>query len=663
MAVKADTPTPGQGRELWSSRVAFYFAAVGSAVGFGNVWRFPSLVYEYGGGAFFIPYVLALFLIGIPILVLEIALGQYYQTGDVGVFGSIHSRLRGIGLSSVACGYMVVTYYSMLLAWVLSAFFDSFGSNFWAQDEVTGQEAKAYFFNTIIGAGTLGDDSRPTRLVGRNVGFSFLAWTVVYFCVAFGIKWTGRITYFTMGFPIILLFIFLGRAVTLEGAQDGIQEYIRDANWEVLKTGVWAKATSQIFFSLSITFGIMTAYGSHCKRNEPAFVNSCVVAISNCLFSFIAGFAVYATLGYLAHLEDLENVSSLEYVSFGLVFGSWPVALGTLPGGEHWIRLFFVMLFLLGIDSAFSFLEGFLTVLHDTELLKNVPRKVLCLVMSVCAFLFSLMYATDAGLIFLDTIDYYINFVMLLVGGFECFAAGWVYKIEQQIERLDARIVFSYMFTTFGSVVLACALWFGMKNTDTALWAGFVGLVISYSLGMAFVAFLMSKKKQSNPDLTWKAMCYDLFMGNVMELRSDLREVVGYIPVAWAFLVKHFIPPVIVVLFSLDADTNLNSEGELVYGENGKPLKKMGNYEGYPEQPYQVLGVLIIAFAGFLIVSSLVFPRMYNALRTPGETAAENDKAAVHAAPEEADEEMAKKESVEAQPESPEELVPEEIAQ
>ncbi|KAL7526804.1 LOW QUALITY PROTEIN: hypothetical protein ACHAWF_001916, partial [Thalassiosira exigua] len=449
---------------------------------------------------------------------------------------------------------------------------------------------KAYFFNTIIGEGTLGDDSRPTRLVGRNVGFSFLAWTVVYFCVAFGIKWTGRITYFTMGFPSILLFIFLGRAVALEGAQDGIQEYIHDANWEVLKTSVWAKATSQIFFSLSITFGAMTAYGSHCKRNEPAFVNSCVVAISNCLFSFIAGFSVYATLGYLAHLEDLENVSSLEYVSFGLVFGSWPMALGTLPGGEHWIRLFFVMLFLLGIDTAFAFLEGFLTVLHDTELLKNVPRKVLCLVMSVC----------------LDTIDYYINFVMLLVGGFECFAAGWVYKIE-----LD------YMFTTSGSVVLACALWFGMKNTDTALWAGFVGLVISYSLGMAFVAFLMSNKKQSNPDLTWKAMCYDLFMGNVM---SDLREVVGYIPVAWAFLVKH--------LFSLDVDTNLvNSEGELVYGENGKPLKKMGNYERYPEQPYQVVGVLIVAFARFLIVSSLVFPRMYNALRTPGETSAENDKA------------------------------------
>ena len=140
--VETAIPPTQKGRERWTSRAAFYFAAVGSAVGFGNVWRFPSLVYEYGGGAFFIPYVLALVLVGIPILVLEISLGQYYETGgelllydfcafvvsyyimdselnllgqlrpfcsetDVNVFGSIHRRLRGVGLSSIACGYMV----------------------------------------------------------------------------------------------------------------------------------------------------------------------------------------------------------------------------------------------------------------------------------------------------------------------------------------------------------------------------------------------------------------------------------------------------------------------------------------------------------------------------------------------------------------------------
>ena len=112
-----------------------------------------------------------------------------------------------------------------------------------------------YFYNVIIGQDTVGDDQLPTRLVGKNVGYAFLSWTIIYLCVAFGLKWTGRITYITMGLPFILLFVFLGRAVTLEGAQYGIDKYIREANWDVLteKPDVWAVAVSQIFFSLGIT--------------------------------------------------------------------------------------------------------------------------------------------------------------------------------------------------------------------------------------------------------------------------------------------------------------------------------------------------------------------------------------------------------------------------
>jgi len=583
--------------------LAFYFAAIGSAVGFGNVWRFPSLVYEYGGGAFFIPYVLALLLIGIPLLVLEFALGQYYETGDVNVFGGIHKRLRGVGLSSIACGYMLVTYYSMLLAWVANAFFDSFGDNFWAQPLVTGSDAKAYFYNEIIGMSTLGPDNRPTRIVGKNVGYALLTWFIVYLCIAFGIQWTGRITYFTMGLPIVLLFVFLGRALTLPGSDLGVDEYIRDANWEVLtdRPEVWSKAVSQIFFSIGVTFGIMTAYASHCKRNEHAFTNACVVAISNSLFSFISGFAVFAALGHLASLEDLDSVKDLEYTSFGLVFGSWPVVLGTLSGGEHWIRLLFFMLFLLGIDSAFSFMEGFLTCLMDTRVFSNVDQRITSGGLTMSAWLISIMYATDAGLIFLDTIDYYINFVMLLVGGFECFAAGWVYNIHDQVESLGPKVVFGYMITTFGSVIVGCALWFGLANKSAALWAGFVGWIGTWALGMVGVVFFMKKRMDENPGKwTWKSMFYELTLKDVMDLKHDLSEIVGYIPALWAVLVKHFIPPVILILFSLGADAETDT---------GK--KVFGHYENYVFAPYQILGIMIVVFAGFLFVSSLVYPDMY----------------------------------------------------
>ena len=110
-------------RETWSSRTAFLLVAVGAAVGFGNVFRFPSLVHHYGGSVFFIPYILALIFVGIPLLIQEIAMGQHYRVGDVGVSNAIHKSLRGIGIASITCGFIVAVYYVSLIAWCFHAFF------------------------------------------------------------------------------------------------------------------------------------------------------------------------------------------------------------------------------------------------------------------------------------------------------------------------------------------------------------------------------------------------------------------------------------------------------------------------------------------------------------------------------------------------------------
>eukprot|EP01083_Nonionella_stella_P098990 278440_1 len=204
------------------------------------------------------------------------------------------------------------------------------------------------------------------------------------------------------------------------------------------------------------------------------------------------------------------------------------------------------------------------------------------------------------------------------------------------------------MTTTFGSVILACPLWFGIRNTDDALWAGFVGWACFYAIGMATVTFLMMKKKQADPSLTWKSMYYDLLMRNVMELRSDLVEVVGFMPIVWALLVKHFIPLVIIILFSLDADSG-----------------KFAFYSGYPTKPYQVLGVLIVVFAALLFVSSLVLPKMYNALQKPDEPVQTIKKpgSSIHVEPENAPEDTVAKGDIEAQPEGVKQTMPEETVE
>ena len=592
-----------EGRDRWPSRAAFYLAAVGSAVGFGNVWRFPALAKDYGGGAFFIPYLMALFIVGLPVLILEISLGQYHQTGNVGVFGRFHAKFRGVGMSSIACAYMLVCYYSILLAWTSRAFFESFGDNDpWADEEVTGESAVEYFTNHIIGMETLGDDLRPTRIVPQNVGYAVMVWICVWACLAFGLKWTGRIAYISMGLPIILLFVFLGKAYSLEGASDGIKAYIGEWDMSVLKERpeVWSTAVSQIFFSLSVTFGTMTAYGSHCPRGEPAFANSVVIGFSNSMFSFISGFAVFAAMGHLAYIEE-TTVDEVAYAGFSLVFGTWPVVFGGLPGGEHWVRLLFFDLFLLGIDSAFSILEGPLTVFLDYSG-HTYPKWKMAGIFCVLAFLLSLIYTTDAGLIFLDTVDFYINFVLLVTGFFETFGAGWVYGIEKQIDTLGPKVVASYMFTNFGSIILACCLWFGL-DPENSVWIGFIALFVSYFTGIGVTTYLLKQLKQTalpEKEWTWKELWYELGLGNVMDLKNQLSGVVGYMPWMWAFMMKQMIPHILLILFI-----------NLCVAENDDGDSLFGHYEGYVAWPFQVLGILCVCFAAILVLIGVAKPEVY----------------------------------------------------
>jgi SNF family Na+-dependent transporter len=573
-------------RDRFGNRLSFYLAAVGSAVGFGNVWRFPSLAYKYGGAAFLIPYGMALFLIGIPILFLEIGLGQFHQTGDVGVFGSFNTRLRGIGLCSIVAGYVLVTYYSMLIAWCMNAFVDTWSDSApWLDESLDDGAANSYFFNRIVGMENLSGDHAST-LIPANVGYSFLTWFIVFVSIGFGSKWTGRITYFTMGFPILLLFIFLFRGVSLTGASDGIDYYIgkkSDISALSEKPDVWTIAVTQIFFSLSVTFGTMTAYGSLVPRSEPAFLNSTVVAISNCSFSFIAGFAVFSSIGHLAHLTNVD-VSEVTFTSFGLVFGTWPVVLGSLPGGIHWIRLLFLNLVLLGIDSAFSILEGVTTVMGDTTLLNGKPKWLITLIFSVVGFLCSLLYATDAGLFWLDAIDYYINFMLLLVGFLETFAVGFMYNLDKQNEEVGAVSSLLFMFGNLGGALVAGGLWFGLKK----VWPGFVAYIIIYVVCtvLAIVSF-RSKGVELGRGL------YVLYFKNVFDLRDQLQPVIGWVPTAWSLLMRHFIPQVLLILFI-----------------NGAAAKQFGEYGGY-DSVYQVVGILCVAWIAFMFLLGVVAPDVY----------------------------------------------------
>ena len=139
-------------------------------------------------------------------------------------------------------------------------------------------------------------------------------------------------------------------------------------------TEVWSVACSQVFFSIGLTFGLLTSFGSHCRQDEPVLFNACVIVTLNSMYSVISGFAIFCALGHLAQLAGV-SILELPFGGFDLVFGTWPVVLGTLPGGIHWVRLLFFNLFMLGIDSAFAFTEGKFPL---------TPNVVLCCVALRC---------------------------------------------------------------------------------------------------------------------------------------------------------------------------------------------------------------------------------------------------------------------------------------
>ncbi len=234
------------------------------------MWRFPALAFQYGGGAFFIPYLLALFVLGIPMLLMEVSLGQFLQRGDPEVFGAIHGRLRGLGLSSIVTAYFLMCYYAMLLCWTIRSFFELFKFTEEDVEGITGEDLFGYFLNVTVGKETLPEDNMPSRLVGPNVGYLFLTWSLVFLAVAFGVKVLGKISFFPMGLPLVLLFVFLGKALSLPGAPDGIYAYIGQWDFGILteQPNVWSEAATQVSSRSRSYFTTRHGNMSHCHIYE-----------------------------------------------------------------------------------------------------------------------------------------------------------------------------------------------------------------------------------------------------------------------------------------------------------------------------------------------------------------------------------------------------------
>lgn len=406
-------------KEHWDSRFAFVMAAIGSAVGLGNVWRFPYVCYESGGGAFLIPYFVALFTAGIPLMILEFSVGHWARSSPPEAFKKIGKKWEWMGWWAVLVPFVIALYYVAVMAWCFSYMIYSL-------DLRWGANAELFFKNF------LGDTGSPAILGGISVPV-FLGLIVVWLCVFLilykGVHRIGKIVVITVPLPTILLILLTIRGLTLPGAIEGISYYLTPNFSRLLDVNVWLAAYAQVFFSLGVAQGIMITYASFLKKKSDITNNAVIISLADAGTSFLAGFTVFSIVGYLAASQGV-GITELGIGGPTLTFITYPTAISLLPFAAAFFGIiFYIALLTFGIDSAFSMVEPIVSGIHGKwKISKARATGIMCIV----GFLISLIFATGSGLYWLDIADHFIaNFGLVMIGLVECLILGWMYKLSK----------------------------------------------------------------------------------------------------------------------------------------------------------------------------------------------------------------------------------------
>ncbi|CAL9343700.1 hypothetical protein SUDANB121_00333 [Nocardiopsis dassonvillei] len=404
-----------QTREQWGTRAGFLMAAIGSAVGLGNIWRFPYIAYDNGGGAFLVPYLVALLTAGIPLLILEYAIGHRYRSSAPLSYRRIARPAEAIGWWQVAICFVIAVYYGAIIAWSASYVWFSL-------TKAWGQDPNGFFFGDYLQM-----SEAPGGITGYvpAVAWPLIAvWAVVLAILALGVrKGIEKANRIFIPLLVVLFLIMVVQALTLDGSATGLNALFTP-DWSAMANGsVWVAAYGQIFFSLSIGFGIMVTYASYLKRKADLTGSALVAGFANSSFELLAGIGVFAALGFMATAAGTA-VDQVATSGIGLAFIAFPQIISTLPwGGSVFGVLFFASLVIAGLSSLISIVEVVISAVRDRTGMGRVQSTLL--VGGLIALVSILIFPTHQGLHYLDVFDHFINqygialaaLVMLLVFG------------------------------------------------------------------------------------------------------------------------------------------------------------------------------------------------------------------------------------------------------
>uniref|UniRef100_A0A8C5X2M7 Transporter n=1 Tax=Malurus cyaneus samueli TaxID=2593467 RepID=A0A8C5X2M7_9PASS len=447
-------------RGHWNNKVEFVLSVAGEIIGLGNVWRFPYLCYKNGGGAFLIPYVVFFICCGIPVFFLETALGQFTSEGGITCWRKVCPLFEGIGYATQVIEAHLNVYYIIILAWAIFYLFNCFTTELpWAScghEWNTGsagflQRYHIFFVINLV----LSHLVSYTMLVYSNIIIFFallfffspkdevlaisdgiehignLRWELALCLLA---AWTicSSVVYVTATFPYIMLMILLIRGVTLPGASEGIKFYLYPDISRLSDPQVWVDAGTQIFFSYAICLGCLTALGSYNNYNNNCYRDCIMLCCLNSGTSFVAGFAIFSVLGFMAYEQGVP-IAEVAESGPGLAFIAYPKAVTMMPLSPLWAALFFMMLIFLGLDSQFVCVESIVTAVVDMYpkvFRRGYRRELLILGLSI------------GGMYVFQLFDSYAasGMCLLFVAIFECVCIGWVYGDNRFYENIEDMI-------------------------------------------------------------------------------------------------------------------------------------------------------------------------------------------------------------------------------
>ncbi|XP_070778227.1 sodium-dependent neutral amino acid transporter B(0)AT1-like [Enoplosus armatus] len=487
-------------RPKWDNKAQYILTCVGFCIGLGNVWRFPYLCQSHGGGAFLIPYLILLVLEGMPLLLLEFAIGQRLRKGSVGVWRAINPYLTGVGIASMLVSFLVGLYYNTLIAWIMWYLFNSFQSPLpWTQcplnDNGTGYVPECqrsssvdYYFYRV----TLNSSASIAESGGIHwpiVVCLLAAWTVVAICCIRGISTSGKAVYVTAILPYIVLAIFLIRGLTLKGALSGIKFLFTPDVDELMNPTTWLDAGAQVFYSFGLAWGGLISFSSYNPVHNDCTQDAVILSAVTGFTSVYAAAVTYSIIGFRAtekydncmnenimtllnafdlpedsitesnfeaafnHLNssspdvvlglgiktcDMQTLLSEGVEGTGLAFIVFTEAITKMPGSPIWSVLFFVMLVCLGLSTLFGNIEGVVVPLKDLNVFpKKWPHEALTGVTCLVAFIICLLFAQHSGIYWVDLFDRFAGSVPLLtIGLFEMIAVVYIYGIDRFNEDL-----------------------------------------------------------------------------------------------------------------------------------------------------------------------------------------------------------------------------------